>query len=731
MSMHAAATEILEHADWDFAAVYYDAIDHFCHGFMQFHPPRLPWVDEESFELYQHVVANAYRYHDVMLGRLLQLAGPDATVILLSDHGFHPDGLRPGYIPAEAAGPAVEHRAFGMIVLAGPGISRGETIYGSSLLDIAPTILHVFGLAVGQDMDGKVLVTALERPGKIEFIPTWDEVEGDAGTHPAGEQLDATESVEVMKQMVALGYVAPPGPDAAKNVAACLDEHRYNLARAHDDAGRPDQSLPLYRTLHAADRGDQRYVQRLVEALQETGDRTAARSVLDAFDEFCQTNAPQSKAELKRRREAKADGALNGVRDAADQREIFERRKLAERASGFPMLRLALRLRLDLADGRSEEARQGVAILAERFGDDGAPALLLAGACAQLDDDEAAQAWIDRALKSDRDDWQALALSARIHLRNRRFAAALDAAAASLALIYFQPFTHYLLGRALAARGEYDDAERAFKVASKQSPGMAVVYEALGRLCRRQGRHGEALMYQNRAAELRERAKKRCQNTPAGPLPSPADLAPLPQRDGLQPAEPQHDVVVVAGLPRSGTSMLMQLLAAGGVTPLTDGARAADSDNPRGYFEFQPATDLAADASWLPQARGKAVKLALPLVMQLPPGEPYRLIVIERDPQEVIASQRAMLERLGRAGEGAALDDDRLAAAYYRQRERLRLWLERRKEVAVLPLRYAAVLSDPQGTADRIAVFLGREFAVAAAARAVDPALQRQQFGVR
>ena len=100
MTMHAAATEVLEHADWDFAAVYYDAIDHFCHAFMPYHPPRLPWIEEEDFAIYQHVIANAYRYHDAMLGRLLELAGPEATVIVMSDHGFHPDDhaarLHPG-----------------------------------------------------------------------------------------------------------------------------------------------------------------------------------------------------------------------------------------------------------------------------------------------------------------------------------------------------------------------------------------------------------------------------------------------------------------------------------------------------------------------------------------------------------------------------------------------------------------------------------------------------------
>jgi hypothetical protein len=189
-------------------------------------------------------------------------------------------------------------------------------------------------------------------------------------------------------------------------------------------------------------------------------------------------------------------------------------------------------------------------------------------------------------------------------------------------------------------------------------------------------------------------------------------------------------ITIVAGLPRSGTSMLMQLLAAGGMEPLTDGRRVADPDNPRGYLEFEPATNLARDVSWIPLARGKVVKLALPLLPHLPGGEAYRILIIERDPAEVIASQRAMLKRLGRAG--ASLDDTSLAVEYRRQRERVLRWLGGRPEVAVLPLGYGTVLSDPQGTAVRVASFLGTSFGLGtsfdddAAAAAIDPALRRQ-----
>jgi hypothetical protein len=281
------------------------------------------------------------------------------------------------------------------------------------------------------------------------------------------------------------------------------------------------------------------------------------------------------------------------------------------------------------------------------------------------------------------------------------------------------------------ALGDIEGAERAFRVAVAQLPGLIPAHQALARLCDRHlGRPGEAALHRRRAAELLERADKRraARSEPPPCSAAPTDPLPLPTRAGSRPADRAGEIVVVAGLPRSGTSMLMQLLAAGGVTPLTDGRRVADEDNPRGYFELEAATRLDRDVSWVPAARGKAVKLALPLMALLPPGESYRILVIERSLGEVIASQRAMLERLGRLQDGA-LDDEMLAAEYRRQRERLRLWLERRPEMAVLPLRYDAILSHPHTTAERIGVFLGGSFDVAAATAAIAPSLRRQRLG--
>src|SRR5947209_18564630 len=114
------------------------------------------------------------------------------------------------------------------------------------------------------------------------------------------------------------------------------------------------------------------------------------------------------------------------------------------------------------------------------------------------------------------------------------------------------------------------------------------------------------------------------------------------------------EIVIVSGLPRSGTSLMMQMLEAGGLEVVTDGIRAADTDNPRGYYEFERVKKIKTDAAWLPGARGKAVKMVSQLLYDLPAGEAYRILFMDRDLDEVLASQEKMLARLGRSAAPSA-----------------------------------------------------------------------------
>jgi Flp pilus assembly protein TadD len=740
MSVHAAATDLMETEPWDLAAIYYAGIDHFCHRFMRYHAgkrmrgaPSGPGTDPA---LFTGIVENGYRYHDVMLGRLLQLAGPECAVMLLSDHGFHSDRLLPDYIPAEAAGPAVEHRSFGIFCLRAAGVRAGSQVYGASVLDATPTALHVLGLPAGLDMDGKVLVNAFEDGRAVEKIESWDALEGEDGRHSADEQYDSAAAAESLKQLVDLGYVAPPGKDGRDAVADCLTEQRYNLARAHADGGRPDLAARLLRELIAGDSEQGRYYFTLAACLMQAGDREGCRQLLDGFNKACVELRPRAAEELKRRREQKPDRELGGREEPGGRREMFERRQLAEKASGWVMERLFLRCRLVLSQPRSArqkgQARALLESLAKARRQPPGLRLFLAQGFATLKEFDRAMEQLERVRRADPDNWEALGLEARIHFQARRYEQAVDRAVESLSLIYYQPALHQLLGMALQRLGEKEKAEQAYRAALAQAPEFPAALEALGRLISRdRARIGEGSLYMARAAEFRRRAKGRRQVEPAAP---PADSRrpgappPFDRSDVAPPADRSQVVTVVAGLPRAGTSMAMQMLAAAGLPAYTDEHRPPDEDNPRGYFEHEQATKLHQDASWVPQARGKAVKIVSHLLPFLPKGEQYRLIFMHRDMREVVASQKAMLERLGRKGGGLA--DARLMRAYTQQLVRVQTWLRRRAEIPVLALSYAEALADPAAAAAKLARFLGEPFDAPAAAAAIEPSLRRQRGNV-
>jgi hypothetical protein len=184
---------------------------------------------------------------------------------------------------------------------------------------------------------------------------------------------------------------------------------------------------------------------------------------------------------------------------------------------------------------------------------------------------------------------------------------------------------------------------------------------------------------------------------------------------------------IVTGLPRSGTSLMMQMLHAGGVECATDGVRAADADNPRGYFEVERVKLLAGGdpASVVASLRGRAVKIIHWLLFRLPAPFEADVIVVQRDPREVVASQMVMLERRGRRE--TLVDEDRLVALYERETGLLHAWLARRPDLRALTVVHADVVSAPRAQAQRIARFLERDLDVQAMAETVEPSLYRQR----
>ena len=184
-------------------------------------------------------------------------------------------------------------------------------------------------------------------------------------------------------------------------------------------------------------------------------------------------------------------------------------------------------------------------------------------------------------------------------------------------------------------------------------------------------------------------------------------------------------VTVVSGLPRSGTSMAMRMLEAGGMPPLTDRERGADEDNPLGYYEFEPVKTLREDSSWVAGARGRAVKIIYKLVYDLPADVNYRIVFMQRDLMEVLRSQETMLERAG-ASQGP-VGQALMLELFQGEVIEFQRWAKTQRNIEILYLNYSDVVQDPASSARQIAEFLGNGLDAGAMAQAVERRLYRNR----
>jgi predicted AlkP superfamily phosphohydrolase/phosphomutase/tetratricopeptide (TPR) repeat protein len=671
-SIQSAALWLLEREPWDLFAVYFESVDHFCHGFMRYHPPRQPWISARDFELYHNVVSMAYQLHDQMLGELVQHAGDDATVMLISDHGFHADHLRPASIPDIPAGPAIEHRNYGIFALCGPGVRQNQTVHGVSVLDVTPTILHLFGLPAGEDMDGKVLSQVLIDPARVETVASWEEVSGADGRHPPGTQFDPVAAHEVLEQMIALGYIARPNPDAAQSVQATIDELRYNLAESYQDAGRHADACAILAQLHGARPEEERFAVRLFVSCQALGRREEMRRIVD---ELAARKAPVGEY---------------------------------------------LRAQLLIAEGRCTEALGALENVTETNVNQVTLFLETADLCVRLGHNGEARQNYEKALSIDPDNAHAPLGLCRLALRGRDYAAAASFALDAVHRDYQNPVAHYLLGRALAGVGQRDGAADAFRAAISLNPNFPEAHLRLAGLLE----DWETARKHRRLARAMRAGKSESAAVTEGP--GTGAITVEVKREELLP--PSNEcLIIVTGLPRSGTSLVMQMLAAGGVPVLTDDRREADEDNPRGYVEYEPVKKLLNDSKWLAEARGKAVKIVAPLMSAIPRGVPARVIVCQRDLDEVLDSQEKMLARRNQASLASAERRRTLRDEYVRTLCRLQSQLIARPQTETLVIDYACAVADSRATAERLGAFLGVPLEVREMAEAVDPGLHRNR----
>lgn len=190
---------------------------------------------------------------------------------------------------------------------------------------------------------------------------------------------------------------------------------------------------------------------------------------------------------------------------------------------------------------------------------------------------------------------------------------------------------------------------------------------------------------------------------------------------------PDHPaIIVVSGLPRSGTSLMQAMLKAGGIEPMTDHIRAADENNPKGYFEFERVKALKdGDTAWLAEAPGKSVKIISALLQHLPSSYTYRILFMQRNMAEVLASQKKMLVDRGEAAD--KVSDEQMANIFQGHLQKVQEWLTTQPNMQVLYISYNQLLKDPQTELERINQFLGGRLDLAAMSQVIDQNLYRQR----
>ncbi|MEZ4801813.1 MAG: alkaline phosphatase family protein [Gelidibacter sp.] len=643
VSIHNAATKLLRTTEWDFMTVYYDLIDHFCHSFMKFHPPKLNRINQAQFDIFKDAINGAYRFQDMMLERTLELIDEDTTVIIMSDHGFESGNKRLMELPKLQASAAMDHRQFGMFVAMGPNIKKNEKVYGLSLIDIAPTILNHFNLPIGEDMDGKVAMDIFKNPNEITYIKSWEEVEGDFAELKLKNDSNAFTDDETMEQLIELGYVERADDKIENAVKKTKCDLKHNLARVHLGKKNYDEAKTI-----------------LLELIKEKEPIDTSPFYIDLVN-------------------------ISIKNEAYDEAEKF----LEELKSLKTTVKYTLffyESSILLGKGKTVKALKVLEEAQAQNRYSNAELWYKIGSIKHklLRFDEAQIAY-ERAVELEPDKAKYHAAIAENMIELGEYEEAVDSALTSIELVKYFSRAHYVLGTALEKLGDLKNAKIAFETAARLTP--------------------KTFHRAERAVEnLEERITQ-----------------PLELKDKTSAKYRKGQIVVVSGLPRSGTSLMMQMLHSGGLDVLTDDNRKPDQSNPKGYFEYDPVMALHKNNDWLHLAKDKSIKVVAPLLKFLDPQYRYKVIFMNRDLTEVVKSQQKMI---GRDPENLPL---KLFDSYSKQLNKVELWKDREPGVELIYLNYKDVLNDTEEAVNKIISFIGQDLDKESMAKCVDKTLYRNK----
>lgn len=634
-TIHSAITHILTHEDWDFAAVYYDAIDHFGHAFMKFHPPQQSHIPDHLYKAFHNVVTAGYRYHDMLLGSLLNLVGEDTNVMLISDHGFHPDHLRLQGMPKYPAAPALEHSLYGIIVARGPDFGRGKEIFGASLIDITPTLLSLYNLPVGEDMDGRVLSQVFKIKKTVEYIDSWENVPGFDGSHSSDIRKNTSMDEDTLKQLIELGYIDKPDPNAEKSIKKTLNELNFWKAKSYIDGGLSAEAIPILEKLFEDQPEHIRYGQVLASAYEKTGRIDDSIIILEKVN---------------------ANNQLDPANILLNEGKYLSSKKLYwDAIDKFSQLR---DMHPENIDNMLYLAR--TYILVEEF-------------------DEAIRLY-ERVLALDFQNHHAFNGMGIVCSMRQQYDQAAQYYVNSLSHMYAQANIHYALGECLEKLGNQVDAAKAYSTAQKMSDKSV-----------------DSTINEHKTETLSE----------------------------VKYVRASKEIIVISGLPRSGTSMMMQFMKHSDMEVFSDDGRIADENNPKGYYEHEAIKSLSRDNSIIDNISDRQViKVVAPLLRFLPKRHSYKIVYMTRSIEEVMNSQHKMIDRLD--GEQSKSQED-LKQSFVKLNKKAIDRIKSIENMDLYEVSYNDIMAGKYDFIEGLSTFLGEEFSIAAIEQVIDKNLYRER----
>jgi tetratricopeptide (TPR) repeat protein len=586
---------------------------------MKYHPPKLPGVEKENYDIFKEAVTGSYIFQDMMLERKLKLIDKDTTVIVMSDHGFESGEKRILEMPKVQAAPSLEHRQFGMFVAAGPNIKENTKVFGMGLIDVAPTILHHYGLPIGKDMDGKVILDIFKETQEPAYIESWDKEPGDFGDLKVTTQTDALSDAETMEQLVELGYVDKLDEKFEVAIKKTRIDLKHNLARVY--LGKKDFSSSK---------------KLLLELLEETPPTDLAPFYMNLISiAVLEKEFVLAKEYLQKVKDSKTE--INYNLDLTESYILSE--------IGRPKEALAI---LDKSTAVSGQILYKKATLNFVLGN--------------LD---IATQQLEKAIEKEPEKATYYTLMAEILLNKQEYEEAAEYALTSIEIVKYFPKAHLLLGQALENLGDLENAKVAYEMANSLKPKEF-----------------------HKAKQSLDNIIKKVELN-------------IDYTAEVSNVYHENQVTIVSGLPRSGTSLMMQMLDKGGVDILQDQLREADISNPKGYYEYKPVMSLYKDNTWLSKGQDKAVKVVAPLLKYLDSTLRYKIIFMRRDLNEIIQSQQKMI------GKSEQEFPVTLYNKYQKLLANVTLWDKSEPGVEILYVNYTDVLENPATELARIEKFLG------------------------